>query len=421
MARGFSTITRAIRTMTLETRPWVPRYFDIGVNFSDPMFQGFYNHSSTPKHPPDLSDVIARAHLFNVKKMLVTASTIEESESHFLLCDKFPNDFYSTVGVHPCTVAEEFYTKASDEGYTEQESDECPTKLNKLKQLVEDGVKRGSVKAFGEIGLDYDRLHYSSKNQQLTMFRKQLEVIASLKHLQLPLFLHMRNACDDFIGVLKPFIDDGSILKGNGVVHSFTGTTEELNKLLELGFYIGINGCSLKTEENLEVAKRIPTDRLMIETDAPWCEIRKSHSGYKFLTSYPNKYYPEIEIPQVQQLSLEPEPSDETPNKKKNPKKNPPKKNPAIKLDDFIPFPSIKKENYEKHMNAVNDLKAQGTIEDGSGIGVLAPPLIKSRNEPVHVGFVAEIMCKLHGLESDSDIETFIDTVYENSCKVFKI
>lgn len=383
---------------------WKPRYFDIGVNFSDLMFQGYYNHSNTPKHPPDLEEVITRAHTFNVDKMLITASSIKESSQHLGLCDKYPG-FYSTVGVHPCTVAEEFYVK-SGEGYSEELADDAEEKLKRLHDIVVDGNEKGIVKAFGEIGLDYDRLHYSTKSQQTTMFRKQLEVIASLKHLELPLFLHMRNACDDFINILTPFIEDGSIKKGNGVVHSFTGTEEELMKLLDLGFFIGVNGCSLKTDENLSVAKKIPLDKLMIETDAPWCEIRKSHASHKFLTSYPNKFYPEIIEPELDIPQESPEPKS-----KKQQQKNPP-----IKLDDFIPFPSIKKENYQKHKVAVEGISQAVN----SKIGILAPPLIKSRNEPVFIGLVAEIVCKLHNLD-DKDIEKTLDMIYRNSCKLLKV
>ncbi|EGV62616.1 hypothetical protein CANTEDRAFT_115155 [Yamadazyma tenuis ATCC 10573] len=391
--------------------PWKPQYFDIGVNFSDPMFQGLYNHSTTPKHPPDLPQVIQRAHLFNVSKMLVTASTIKESQEHFELCDQFPNDFYSTVGVHPCTVAEEFYIG-------DQLSPQSDEKLAQIKNLVETGVQRGTVKAFGEIGLDYDRLHYSSKEQQITMFRKQLEVIASLKHLELPLFLHMRNACEDFIEVLRPFIDDGSIERGNGVVHSFTGTEQELEKLLQLGFYIGINGCSLKSEENLQVARLIPKHKLMIETDAPWCEIRKSHAGYKYLTPYPNKFFPET---QTRPLETHTEPLEPNPEPVVGKtKQQPTKKQQPIKMDDFLPFPSIKKENFEKYQAAAAALQPHG--HNGSDrIGQLASPLFKSRNEPVFVGLVAEILCKLHGYTTDEEIETFIDSVYQNSCKLFKV
>lgn len=87
-------------------------------------------------------------------------------------------------------------------------------------------------------------------------------------------------------------------------MHSFTGSLEEMKKLVELGLHIGINGCSLKTEENLQVVKEIPKDRLMLETgirsiwsvyyvcydqfvmlDAPWCDIRPTHASFKHLAN----------------------------------------------------------------------------------------------------------------------------------------
>lgn len=396
-----------IVNMTRST--WKPRYFDIGVNFSDSMFQGFYHHSSTKRHPEDIDKVIDRAHLFNVKRMLITASTIKESEDHFQLCEKYPNNFTSTAGVHPCLVAQEFY-------HNGELADDYQDKLDQLKSVVETGHAKGYVKAFGEIGLDYDRLHFSSKSQQTTMFQKQLEVIASLKHLKIPLFLHMRAACDDFITIVKPFLDNGSIERGNGVIHSFTGTEEELHKLQELGFFFSLNGCSLKTEENLQVAALIPVSQLMIETDAPWCEVRKSHASYKYITPYPNKFYPQREQP-----SQEPQEAQEPPKPAQKTKNG--KKAQSIKLHEFLPFPVIKQENFDKHQAVTTKLIESHQDPDSIdySIGEFAYPLIKSRNEPVFVGNVAEILCKIHNITEDSAIEEFIDTVYENSCKVFKV
>ena len=123
----------------------------------------------------------------------------------------------------------------------------------------------------------------------------QLEMAAEL---QLPLFLHSRAAAEDFNRSYFKFNEEERNLTwfiamvkeyqnklAGGVVHSFTGTVEEMEELLDLGFYIGkklfsgwngreeievkdtgINGCSMKTAENLAVVKRVPLDRLMLET-----------------------------------------------------------------------------------------------------------------------------------------------------------
>lgn len=395
------------RLATAAMTTWKPRYFDIGVNFSDSMFQGRYNGSQTAKHPPDVDQVISRAHTFHVEKMLITASSISESEEHFDIVNKYKPRFGSTVGVHPCTVAQEFYGGLDNE----MPLADVDERLQKLKSIAQDGVAKGLVKAFGEIGLDYDRLHYSSKAQQMHMFQAQLDVVASLHHLELPLFLHMRNACEDFVAILTPYIESGAIKRGNGVVHSFTGTKEELEKILGLGFYVGVNGCSLKTQENLEVAKLIPLDRLLIETDAPWCEIRKSHAGYSFLSAYPNTFYPEVYVPKMEQ--------DENADVDK--KTKPSKKVQPIKMDELLPFPSIKKENHEKHTALVQQkLETLGQAPT-TVIGEFAYPLIKSRNEPVFVGLVAEIMARLYNMDSEEEKQTLVDTVYENSCNLFKL
>ena len=99
-------------------------------------------------------------------------------------------------------------------------------------------------------------------------FEAQLEVA---KKVQLPLFLHSRAAHADFVRCLRGVLgeDLGGIGKG-GLVHSFTGTVEEMRELVAMGLHVGVNGCSMKTEENLEVVKAIPLDRLQLETDGPW-------------------------------------------------------------------------------------------------------------------------------------------------------
>jgi len=149
--------------------------------------------------------------------------------------------------------------------------------MAELEQLALSAKEKGLITAFGEIGLDYDRFMLCPKDPQLKYFRLQLDLS---RRLNLPLFLHSRAASNDFFDLLAPHLPH---LPG-GLVHSFTGTLDEMKELLAAGLYIGINGCSLKTDENLGVVKEVPLDRLMLETDGPWCEIRPSHASAKLLT-----------------------------------------------------------------------------------------------------------------------------------------
>ncbi|GKT33000.1 TatD family like protein, partial [Aduncisulcus paluster] len=143
-------------------------------------------------------------------------------------------------------------------------------------------ANREHIVAYGEMGLDFDRLHFAPKQAQLLAFDAQLKLA---EELDLPLFLHSRAAESDFLRLLGKYK-----FPRKGVVHSFTGSAAERDAILKLGFDIGVNGCSLKTEENLRVVRDIPLDRLHLETDAPWCEIRPSHASYKYVkTRFPAK------------------------------------------------------------------------------------------------------------------------------------
>eukprot|EP00090_Calanus_glacialis_P011676 TRINITY_DN20048_c0_g1_i1.p1 TRINITY_DN20048_c0_g1~~TRINITY_DN20048_c0_g1_i1.p1 ORF type:complete len:319 (+),score=98.71 TRINITY_DN20048_c0_g1_i1:87-959(+) len=237
---------------------------------TDTMYLGEYNGSA--KHVADLPAVLARAREGGLVKMMVTGGNLEESIKAIDLA-KEHSDLFATVGCHP-TRCNEFDEKGEEEYY------------NSLLKLINDN--REHVVAVGEFGLDYDRTKFCSPEVQKKYFVKQLDLCQAT---QLPLFLHCRAAAADLVEILSDNMDK---VKAGGVVHSFDGTAEERDSILKLGFYIGINGCSLKTEENLKVMSEIPVEKLMIETDCPWCDIRPSHAGHKFVkTKFEN--YPAVD------------------------------------------------------------------------------------------------------------------------------
>ncbi|XP_034652784.1 putative deoxyribonuclease TATDN1 [Drosophila subobscura] len=239
------------------------KYIDIGANLTDPMFQGCYG--GTQKHAADLDNVLQRAWQQGMQKIIVTAGCLKDVDEALELT-KIDERLYTTVGTHP-TRCKEFLP--DPEGY-----------YNQLRSKIE--ANREKVLAVGECGLDYDRLKFCDEETQRLYFEKQLSLAAEFR---LPLFLHSRNAHTDFMAILERNRDK---LKdcGGGVVHSFTGTLEEAQSLLAFGgLYIGVNGCSLKTEENVEVVRQLPNERIMLETDCPWCGIRPTHASHQFLST----------------------------------------------------------------------------------------------------------------------------------------
>ena len=184
---------------------------------------------------------------------MVTGSNLEESKKAIALAEQYPGRCYATVGVHPC------HATSFDE------HPGGPTVLlQELETLAMNAKNRGLATAFGEIGLDYDRLHFAGKEPQLKYFEAQLDIAVKV---QLPLFLHSRAAGRDFERLLSAKLPS---LPKKGLVHSFTGTVEEMESVVALGLDVGVNGCSMKTKENLDVVKAIPLERLQIETDGPY-------------------------------------------------------------------------------------------------------------------------------------------------------
>ena len=240
----------------------------MGINLTDSTFRGVYHGKQA--HEDDMEYVLQRAVEAGCAKLMVTGSDLSESRKAVELAKRHPGLCYATVGVHPCS-AKSFDTHPGGPSAL----------LQDLEQLATEGKSGRFATAFGEIGLDYDRLFLTGKDQQLKYFDAQLDIAMKI---QLPLFLHSRAAAEDFEKLLAAKLPQ---LPRRGLVHSFTGTVEEMQRLVDMGLDIGVNGCSMKTEGNLEVVKAIPLERLQIETDGPWCDMRATHASAKYKEDAP--------------------------------------------------------------------------------------------------------------------------------------
>ncbi len=205
---------------------------DIGANLAHDSFDD------------DRGAVIEHAAAAGVRRMIITGSSDDSNVASLALAREYPGRLYSTAGMHPHHASG--YDDASD---------------NRIRELA----KEAECVAVGECGLDYFR-NFSPRDDQLRAFRAQLDIAVETG---LPVFLHQRDAHDDFVDVLEPRLPDLS----RAVAHCFTGEGESLREYLAMGLYIGITGwiCDERRGAHLkEIVDVIPDDRLMIETDSPY-------------------------------------------------------------------------------------------------------------------------------------------------------
>ncbi len=137
--------------------------------------------------------------------------------------------------------------------------------------LVEKAAREGKLVAIGETGLDYYYEH-SKKQTQQEYLRKYLQLALAVK---LPVVIHCRDAFADFFDILdEEYQVDG--VHEKGVLHCFTGTLDEAHEVIKRGWYLSLSGIVTfkKSEELREVAKIVPLDKLLIETDTPYLAPR---------------------------------------------------------------------------------------------------------------------------------------------------
>ncbi|KAL0942642.1 deoxyribonuclease tatd [Colletotrichum truncatum] len=255
------------------------RFADVAVTATAKDFSGFYRGKQY--HQPDFDAVLDRALAAGVEKVMLTGMSLSDVDTNLSIAKSRPEgSCFVTIGIHPYHAAE---PDAEPEGGEDAH-------FAKLAQSVRDALTptpNGNtvLAAYGELGLDYDRLNHASKEAQVRTFKRQLDLFVA-EEFDLPLFLHCRAAFDDFVEIIKPYLPQ---LPRRGLVHSFVGSAAQMKELVNLGFDVSVNGFSFQDKESLEMAREIPLERLQIETDAPWGEIPAgSEVAKKYLTNAPS-------------------------------------------------------------------------------------------------------------------------------------
>ncbi|KAM5385420.1 hypothetical protein ACJZ2D_001061 [Fusarium nematophilum] len=232
------------------------RFADVAVTATANEFKGIYRGKQC--HEPDFADTLDRAKDLGVSKVMLTGMSLADVSFNEAIAKSRPSQCYLTIGVHP-------YHASELDGGGKSYLDELE---HKVKQAL--AQEPPQIAAFGELGLDYDREVHASKEVQIRAFKTQLGLFVK-NSWDLPLFLHCRNAFDDFVDIMTPYMDK---LPRRGLVHSFVGSAAQMEKLVGMGLDVSVNGFSFKDEESLDMASKIPLGNLRIETDAPWGELK---------------------------------------------------------------------------------------------------------------------------------------------------
>lgn len=209
------------------------------------------------------------------------------------------------------------------------------------------------------------------------------------------------------------------------MVHSFTGTVEEMDELMSLGLYIGLNGCSFKTAENCEVVKAVRLDRLMIETDGPWCEVRPTHEGWKYLVEMEKKEKEaaaaaaaaaekEAQAQAAADSVIESTPNTNTPTESQSGNENgaaPSAGQQQKRFKQQQQQKSSKKQPQKKEPEVIERFK---TVKKEKWV---EGAMVKGRNEPCTIERVAKIVAGI----KDVSVEEVCEAAWSNTVKVFEV
>lgn len=201
-----------------------------------------HTHLYADEFDPDRDEVIKKSMNEGITRFFLPNCDKSTINKMLVLSEKYPSNCFPMMGLHPCSV---------NENYQEE--------LN----LVEEWLYKQQFCAIGEIGID---LYWSTtyKKEQEIAFKKQIEWSIDLK---LPIVIHSRNSFDEIYQLLSS-CSKNSV---KGIFHCFSGTAEQAQMIIDLGFYLGIGGVVTYKNSGLDkIVELIDLKHIVLETDAPY-------------------------------------------------------------------------------------------------------------------------------------------------------
>lgn len=229
-------------------------------------------HVHFEAYKEDMHDVVKRALAKDIA--LITIGTQSTTSANGIdLADRY-DDVFATIGLHPNHVhKQEFFDanelppelEVKDSGHVKTRSEHFDP------SYYETFAQQTKVVAIGECGLDYYRIPKGEDPEKIKEDQKReaQAQIAFASQVNKPLVIHCRDAHADQYTLLNEEIGRGG-LTCRGVIHSFTGNLEEALAYIDLGFYIAFNGIVTFSKELTEVAKQLPLEWILVETDSPY-------------------------------------------------------------------------------------------------------------------------------------------------------
>ena len=201
-----------------------------------------HTHLYLEQFKDDIDDVISRAKAVGVEKFYLPSISSKYNKSMHDLEKKFPDDIFCMIGLHPCSVDDNFDLELD---------------------FVKKKIKEHNYKAIGEIGID---LFHEKKyfDQQVIAFEQQIKLAIEN---DLPIVIHSRDSFDEIFEVLEKFKCE----KLRGIFHCFTGNIDQARRIIDLNFHLGIGGVlTFKNGKISEFLNEIPINKIVLETDSPY-------------------------------------------------------------------------------------------------------------------------------------------------------